>query len=296
MKNVIFNADDFGLHPDVNAGIIRAYQHGVLTSTSVMAVGEALDEAVQLLRANPGLDTSVHITLVAERPVLPVDEVPSLVDETGHFWPDYMAFAKRYFLGKISKDELRAECEAQIARLEYLGIHPSHLDSHQHLHVLPGILDICLDLMEAHGIRRMRLPAETYGFTGGFHAGAMRKAGRDALTYFAHRARKKAAARGIWMPDGFYGMLSGGNTDEHTLLSILRAIHAAEGEIFEIMQHPGMTTKELSQKYPWGYHWTQERAALTSPAVKEFLRDYEMKAVSFAQMGEHQPKTESKSK
>ncbi|HBT80100.1 MAG TPA: hypothetical protein DEA67_08750 [Selenomonas sp.] len=281
MKKVIFNADDFGLHPEVNAGIIRAYEHGVLTSTSVMAVGAALTEAAELLHSHPDLDTSVHITLVAEKPVLPAAEIPSLVTEEGLFLPDYGAFMRRYVCGGISMAEVRAECEAQIVRLEELGIHPSHLDSHQHLHVLPGIIEICLDLMEQHGITRLRIPAESYGFTGGYHAGMFRRVARDGLTFFAERARRKARALGFRMPDHFYGMLSGGHTGETNLLRLLRAIVASPGETFEIMQHPGHTTPELAAKYPWGYHWSQERDALCSPAVREFLHDYDLQPTAF---------------
>ncbi len=282
MKRVIFNADDFGLHPAVNAGIIRAHAQGVLTSTSVMAVGGALKPAVKLLQAHQQLDTSVHICLVAERPVLPAAEIPSLVTPAGRFWPDYGAFLQRYVCGKIRLAEVRAECEAQIGRLEQLGVKVSHLDSHQHLHVLPGIVDICLDLMQAHGITRLRIPAEPYGFTGGWaQAGWPRRIARDGLTFWAERARHRAVKRGFVTTDSFYGMLMGGHTDEANLLRILAAIAQAPGETFEIMQHPGDTTSELAQQYQWGYHWSEERDALLSPRVREFMQEHDLQAISF---------------
>lgn len=285
VKKVIFNADDFGLHPDVNTGIIEAYTDGVLTSTSVMAVGEALPEAVTLLQTRRGLDTSVHICLVAERPVLPPEQVPSLVTPGGRFWPDYGAFMQRYVRGRIRLAEVRAECEAQIVRLEQLGLHVSHLDSHQHLHVLPGIIDICLELMQAHGITRMRVPAEPYGFTGGYRqAGLGRRVARDGLTFFAERARRRARRYGVKMPDGFYGMLMGGHTDETNLLRILAAIAQAPGQTFEIMQHPGRTTAALAVKYQWGYHWSEERAALLSPRVREFMAQHALQPASFTDL------------
>ena len=48
MKRIILNADDFGLDSDINAGIIEAFREGCLTSTSLIAVGSALDDALTL--------------------------------------------------------------------------------------------------------------------------------------------------------------------------------------------------------------------------------------------------------
>jgi len=56
MKRLIINADDFGLTKEINHGIIQADKKGILTSTSMVAVGEAFDEAVALVKQNPTLD------------------------------------------------------------------------------------------------------------------------------------------------------------------------------------------------------------------------------------------------
>ena len=71
MKRLIVNADDFGLHTEVNRAIIKGYQQGCLRSTSLMPTGRAAEEAAELACENPGLGVAVHITLVAEKPVLP---------------------------------------------------------------------------------------------------------------------------------------------------------------------------------------------------------------------------------
>ena len=44
------NADDFGFTPDVNSGIVEAHRRGILTATTLMATGDAFDDAVRLAR------------------------------------------------------------------------------------------------------------------------------------------------------------------------------------------------------------------------------------------------------
>ena len=67
MKQLIVNADDFGFTRDVNAGIVHAHRHGILTATTLMATGAAFDDAVNastddnwfLQRARLGLKITV---------------------------------------------------------------------------------------------------------------------------------------------------------------------------------------------------------------------------------------------
>jgi hypothetical protein len=53
MENVlIVNADDFGLSKGQNYGIIEACRRGVVTSTTALVNGEAVDHAAQLSRSS----------------------------------------------------------------------------------------------------------------------------------------------------------------------------------------------------------------------------------------------------
>ena len=85
MKQLIVNADDLGLTPGVNRGILRAFQDGIVTSASLLVTGSAFEEAVALAWQNPELDVGLHLTLVEERAVLGREILPTLVDETGRF-------------------------------------------------------------------------------------------------------------------------------------------------------------------------------------------------------------------
>ena len=50
MSKLIVNADDFGLHSAVNAAVIDGHRTGIITSTSLLAGGEAFSEAISSRR------------------------------------------------------------------------------------------------------------------------------------------------------------------------------------------------------------------------------------------------------
>ena len=281
MRRLIVNADDFGLHEAVNRGILAAHTAGIVSSASLMAGGAAFDEAVRLAGECPRLGVGVHLTLVGANSVLPVAEVSSLVDETGSFYRSYPLFIKRLLRGKIRLAEVERELAAQIDRIRMAGIQPSHLDSHQHLHVLPGIGGIVLDLARRFSIRAIRIPAEPVAFIGATPATVGRLAGRGGLTMLANLFRQHAAAAGIRTSDHFYGMLAGGQLTEPAILAILRRLPPGDSEL---MTHPGFADESLADAFRWDYQWDAERQALTAPAVRALLAERQIRLISFREL------------
>ena len=47
-QKLIVNADDFGLTPGVNYGIIEAFKYGILTSTTLMINQPFVEHAIDL--------------------------------------------------------------------------------------------------------------------------------------------------------------------------------------------------------------------------------------------------------
>src|SRR5271169_5712936 len=92
MKQLILNADDFGLTRGVNQGIIRAHREGILTSATLMATGPAFSDAAELARANPTLGIGCHLVLTGGIAVSPARDIPSLVDRNGRL-PSVSALA-----------------------------------------------------------------------------------------------------------------------------------------------------------------------------------------------------------
>ena len=113
---VIFHGDDFGLTTGVNHGIIHGYQHGLLTSTSLMAVGEAAEEAMGLAVSNPGLDVGIHLVLVDESPLLPPQALSTFVSRNG-LLPSRNRMLKAIISQKLDYGQVEAECCAQVEKV-----------------------------------------------------------------------------------------------------------------------------------------------------------------------------------
>ena len=281
MRRLIVNADDFGLHAAVNRGILTAHTEGIVSSASLMAGGAAFDDAVRIAKQCPQLGVGVHLTLVGASPLLPVAEVSSLLEEAGDFYGSYPLFIKRFLRGKIRLAEVERELAAQIDRIRMAGIQPSHLDSHQHLHVLPGIGGLVLDLARRFSIRAIRIPAEPVAFIGATPATVGRLVGRGGLTMLANLFRQHAAAAGIRTSGHFYGMLAGGQLTEPAILAILRRLPPGDSEL---MTHPGFADQSLADAFCWGYQWDAERQALTAPAVRALLAERQIRLISFREL------------
>ena len=280
MKKLIVNADDFGLHPLINAGIIKGFQEGFITSTSLMTSAPYWQEAVELAQQNPALGIGVHLTLVGGvPPVLPAARVRSLLDADGLFLPDYVAFAKRFYTGGVRRSELEAELRAQLERALAAGVNLTHVDSHQHTHVLPGVNALVLKLCCEYNIRRVRIPKEGYTFTGGYSTGLGRMVGRSGLSLCADMAAVRADGLGLRHPQHFFGMLAGGHLNAGLIANILRQL--PDG-VSEIMTHPGLDAAELGKVFSWQYHWRDELDAYLDAGNKELLRTEKIQPVTFA--------------
>lgn len=282
MKQLIVNADDFGLHESINLGIIEGHTRGCITSTSLMAGAPAFAHAVALAADYPQLGIGVHLTLVGGGlPVTEPADIPSLVDGEGRLCASYPAFLKKYCLAGIRLNDVHRELTAQVQQIVSTGIKITHLDSHQHLHVVPGILDVVLSIAKEFNIQAMRIPAEPLLFLGGFKPGAGRVIGRCGLSTLASLARYKVQKAGVATPDHFYGMIAGGSMEQRLLLNIVDSL--SEG-ITEVMIHPGLDEAILNHIFNWKYHWQQELNAVTSRQVVRHLEQENIKLVSFAGM------------
>src|SRR5512138_2803831 len=99
MKQLIINADDFGLSPEVNRAIIRGWREGILTSASLMVGAPAFAEAVKMARENSGLQVGLHLTLVQGRSVVDHSGFPCLTDREGAFPHDpFFAGMRMFFI------------------------------------------------------------------------------------------------------------------------------------------------------------------------------------------------------
>jgi hopanoid biosynthesis associated protein HpnK len=278
MLQLIVHADDFGLSEKINDGILQAYNCGILTSASIMANGAAFEHAVDRWRSAPSLDLGIHLTLVEETPVLDPGIVPSLVNEDGRFHRDATVFAKKYFMGEIRIGEVRRELEAQINKVISRGVHVSHLDSHQHVHILPQVLHTTLELAAEFGISAIRFPRERVMVGTVKNWSSFRRAMQIILIrFFCHLGRNAHTLH----TDHFAGFLFGGKLCKTNLKYLLD--HLPSAGTCELMCHPGLDDPHTRYSH-WGYHWADELSALIDPEIVSGLEHQGIRLVSFRQL------------
>jgi len=279
-RRLIVNADDFGLSEAVNEGIVEAHQRGIVTSTSLIASGAAFEHAVALARAIGTIDVGVHLTLTEEEPVSNRKDIPTLLDGDGRLYLHTTSFVKHYLAGRISLDEVERELDAQIARVVSSSLRVSHLDGHQHVHMVPGIRRIAGRLAEKYGIPAIRFPKEPpkpYMFREGGAAGRL-------LQLFALNAFCAAAdIRGAKRPDHFVGFFYGGRLTKPNLMQVLESL-PSEGTC-ELMCHPGRQDAG-SPRAHWQYRWPDELDALTDRDVGEWLQSRGIELVPYAALAQ----------
>jgi chitin disaccharide deacetylase len=274
--DLIVNADDFGLSERVNQGIVDAHRRGLVTSTSLIAAGEAFDNAIALAKATPTLDIGVHLTLVGERPVLWPDIIPTLVTEEGLLHPDALAFVRHYLLRRVSLDQVRRELDAQISRVVSRDIRISHLDGHQHLHMLPQVRIVVGELARKYGIASIRYPKELFRFYMlREFAGFLRIPQMLLLNFFCSIARTSDSLR----PDHFCGFYHGGRLSKENLLAVLENLPTTG--TCELMCHPGLNDPD-SRHGHWGYQWQAEFDALTDTEVHEYVKSRGIRLIAYS--------------
>ncbi len=151
-KLIIVHADDLGETHAVNAAAIKAIEGGTINSASLMVSCPWFPEIADYAKSHPDADFGLHLTLTSERvyyrwgPVAPTDQVPSLVDQYGYFHHDWEKNEP------VNAKDVEIELRAQIERALAMGVHPTHLDSHQYRLIMSGkeLFDVMLRVARAY--------------------------------------------------------------------------------------------------------------------------------------------------
>jgi predicted glycoside hydrolase/deacetylase ChbG (UPF0249 family) len=222
-KQLVVNADDFGFTPDVNSGIVKAHREGILTATTLMANGDAFDDAVRLARETPSLDIGCHLVLIGGQSLLDGSPFPATAAQ---------------LVGALALRKVRVydELAAQIRKIIGAGIRPTHLDTHKHTHLMPTVLNAVARLSEEFGIGWVRRP---FDFPlGTLRAGVPRgkRVTSQGLGLLRERFRRVLTRHGCRTTDHFTGFQITGRFGTSELATLMALI--PEGST-ELMVHPG---------------------------------------------------------
>ena len=265
----IINGDDFGFSCGVNSAIIKAYEEGVLTSTSLMVTGEASVEAIAYGHAHPNLAVGLHLVLVCGQAVLPPDLIPHLVDSTGNFPYSPAITGLRYQFHYATREELRREIRAQLEKFRSTGLPLSHVDGHLHMHMHPVVLNILVELAQEFDIKVIRLPAEELGINLQLDSRAIlnKLVWSGVFGGLRRNGERLLKSQGITFADRVYGLLQTGCVTEEYLLGLIPQIKA---DLVEIYCHPAMTKAGVPLNGPPGAG-EAELAALLSEQVRKVI-------------------------
>ena len=279
-RRVIISADDFGLSPGVNAGILTGHRDGVLTNASLMVNGAACAEAVELARATPTLSVGLHLVLVQGRATAPPATIPALVDRDGMFGDNAVIAGLRYFFTPGIRAQIECEVRAQLDAYMQTGLPLAHLDGHLNIHMHPTVLSIVLRLAPQYGIRAMRLPREPLGISLRLDRRARLRKTTEAVTFKALTAfaRPRLKACGIRHPDQMFGLHQSGHMTESYLLGVLDALPPG---VTEIYCHAAVVDAEARRWRPADYESAAELAALTSARVRAALAGRGVERISY---------------
>ena len=265
-KQLILNADDFGLTKGVDDGIIRAHREGILTSATLMANGDAFAHAVELAVANPSLGVGCHLVLVGGKSVAPRQEISSLADSDGQLPTSLGALVGRVTTGRIRRADIERELRAQIEKIQRAGISPTHLDTHKHTHAHPRVLDALGRVAQELGITRIRKPIERLRDSWAGKAPIGQLVAASAARTVSLKFRALSRKYGLRSPKNFLGLASTGGLGAAALRRLIDTL--PEGQT-EIMLHPGIYDADLIQT---GTRLRKERElemnALVDPDVK----------------------------
>jgi chitin disaccharide deacetylase len=284
---LIINADDLGYTRGINRVIAHCHRQGVVTSATLMANGNAFEDALTTIQDLPGLGVGVHLVLTELKPVSAPHLLPGLVSRHGNLPATPVALFRAVLTGTVSPRLLETEMERQVMKVIDRGVAITHLDTHKHVHVLPPILEAVLQVARKCGIRWIRNPFDETSLADSW----VTLAGRDRLSLcrqylttrpfslFRWQFRHRLRHAGLHCPDHFFGTVTTG------LWNAATARQTLPRGVSEWMTHPGEHDAELqSQHTRLRASREQEQELLLAPAFKHLLQSHQ---ITLTHYGDH---------
>ena len=231
-----------------------------------------------MLRQIGKTEVGAHLTLTGGLPPATQDvaSVSSLVGRDGVFPATYRTLLARCFSGRVRKDEVRAEFRSQVARIREEGLEVTHVDSHEHIHVLPAIREITVALALDIGAPYVRYPTEDTTVI------RRKCAARDLLRYAALKAcavhgRKTFMSGKVRCNDSFLGCFHSGRISDDVLSFMMGVL---KDRVTELAVHPCVNSREFLKTFPWYRNGPTELDSLISGQWRRTLEDEGIMLVS----------------
>jgi len=215
---IIVNADDLGISEQVNEAILSRLERRQISSATLIANAPAIEEAARAAKRFPHGTFGVHLNATEFEPLTCNPALRPLLDEDGNFAGNI----RKVRLDRRVRAAVQQEWVAQIERLQQLGVHVSHIDSHHHVHTIPALFGPLKAVQKHFGIRQVRTTMNLYA--------------RDSAVSSVLRARKQLWAQAL------RNLYRTRTTRWFTAFATFHArLHEFTGgaATFEVMTHPG---------------------------------------------------------
>jgi chitin disaccharide deacetylase len=279
-RYLIINADDFGMCNSSNEAVIRMFNEGAITSSTLMMPCPKAKEAAFFASEHPDKNVGVHLTFTSEwstykwGPLSNNEEVPSLLK--GQYFPESVIEVEQ----NASEEHVLKEIIKQIESAKELGVMPTHLDNHMGSlygvasgkSFLPIVFDIC-----AKYNLPFRFPRK---LTDDELSQSIRGPLREIFDYFGAVADQK----GVPIIDYLHSHpfeLTEGEDRESFKEAIMRKISKLESGISEIFIHPAFATEELKFINPQWEKRQIEFDVFMDEGFRRFIEKEGIKLISY---------------
>ena len=246
MRRIIINADDFGLSNGVNKGIAKLVKKGVVTSISFMVNLPGFEDGVNIAKSFPDLSVGIHLNLTYGYPLLPPDDIKTLVNNENSFKSDV-----KWLRLNADSLELEKEFRAQIERFLATGIPLTHLDTHHNLQDNERVLEILIALAKE------------------YHISTFRRLKSKILSRSGILTTDTCTQWGFWDDDA---------------PEIFRKLLTNLGPgVTEITCHPGYVDQDLTEISPWTLQREKELKFFSKKETRDMIKESDAELISFHQ-------------
>ena len=280
MKLIVHN-DDLGLTYGFTEGIRECFKKGITTSTCIRTNGYAYKHSLSLLKKDlKGIGLGLHLN-ITQGP----SHTKGLAEAEGHYRYGFfgyivgLLFDEKKLLKSIGQD---FEAQFEIAQSD--GLKFDHLNSQDHVHMIPQIFEVVCQFAVKHKIKYVRVCDENYYLTGSFVKDAMPFFNSNLIKFivlkvFSRINRRILEKYGLKTSENFYGVLHTNNMDGKAYIGALKdALKRRIGTV-EVLSHPTYTFHENDReyiarslvRYANSKNRDIERKTLISQKVKDFI-------------------------
>jgi predicted glycoside hydrolase/deacetylase ChbG (UPF0249 family) len=181
--------------------------------------------------------------------------------------------ALRALRGRLDLGDVERELRAQIERIRDGGVQVSHLDSHKHLHQLPGVATVVARLARHYGLERVRCTLEAGIWPAGVRASAVPS--RLARRRLAQRASREFRAAGLRFPARTFDVRQLIAMRPDAGAALLRGLPP----VTEMVCHPG--TEAADREKPGSCARHAELRYLTSAAFRDALAATDVQLITY---------------